>query len=154
MAKFVYSMENILQMKMKLEEQAKNEYSRRISELRTEEEKKVLLEQERERYKDQLRELIEHIVKVPEVKKAENAVEVKKMQIKQQEVVIKGKQLEVDKAQKELTYAMQERKTYEKLKEKAFDEFKAEILREEQKEVDELVSYRFGSAKDTEGDNG
>lgn len=40
--------------------------------------------------------------------------------------------------------AMVERKTYDKLKEKAFEEFKIELNAQEKKEVDELVSYRFG----------
>ena len=39
---------------------------------------------------------------------------------------------------------MKERKTYEKLKEKAFEAFKQEVNAAEQKEVDELVSFRFG----------
>ena len=38
---------------------------------------------------------------------------------------------------------MQGRKTQEKLKEKAFDRFKEELAKEEEKEIDELVSYSF-----------
>ena len=36
-----------------------------------------------------------------------------------------------------------ERKTYEKLREKKFEEFKMELAYEEKKEVDELVSYTY-----------
>ena len=43
-----------------------------------------------------------------------------------------------------------ERKTFEKLKEKAFEEFKLEIEAQEKKEVDELTSFRFGSARESE----
>ena len=43
--------------------------------------------------------------------------------------------------------AMKERKTFEKLKEKAFEKFVAEENQKEQKEVDELVSYRYGAEK-------
>ena len=39
---------------------------------------------------------------------------------------------------------MQERKTQEKLKENAFEDFKKELNAAESKEIDELVSYRFG----------
>ena len=46
--------------------------------------------------------------------------------------------------------AMKERKTFEKLKEKAFEEFKLEIEAQEKKEVDELTSFRFGSARESE----
>ena len=46
--------------------------------------------------------------------------------------------------------AMKARKTYEKLKEKAFEQFKIEIEAQERKEIDELVSFRFGAAKESE----
>ena len=36
---------------------------------------------------------------------------------------------------------------FEKLKEKAFEKFVAEENQKEQKEVDELVSYRYGAEK-------
>jgi len=39
---------------------------------------------------------------------------------------------------------MMERKTYDKLREKAFDEFMAEEKRAESKMVDELTSYTHG----------
>ena len=45
---------------------------------------------------------------------------------------------------------MKERKTFEKLKEKAFEEFKLEIEAQEKKEVDELTSFRSGSARESE----
>ncbi len=45
---------------------------------------------------------------------------------------------------------MKERKIYEKLKEKAFEEFKAEVNAQEQKEIDQLVSFRFRSAGESE----
>ena len=42
-----------------------------------------------------------------------------------------------------LKEVMIERKTYEKLREKKFEEFKQQLLYEENKEVDELVSYTY-----------
>ena len=63
--------------------------------------------------------------------------------------------LEVHKAEKQLDIVrkrlnevMIERKTYEKLREKKFEEFKAEVLYEENKEVDELVSYTYHQNED------
>ena len=41
---------------------------------------------------------------------------------------------------------MIERKTYEILKEKAFEQFKRELEEVEQKEIDELVSFKFNSS--------
>ena len=50
-------------------------------------------------------------------------------------------------AREHLNEAMKERKTFEKLKEKAFEKFVAEENQKEQKDVDELVSYRYGVEK-------
>ena len=55
------------------------------------------------------------------------------------------RQKDVEAARELLNEAMKERKTYEKLRERAFEEFKLEENRKEQKEIDELVSYRFGA---------
>jgi len=60
-------------------------------------------------------------------------------------LVIKQREKEVEVAREHLNEAMKERKTYEKLREKAFDEFKVEENKKEQKEIDELVSYRYGT---------
>lgn len=42
---------------------------------------------------------------------------------------------------------MVERKTHEKLKEKALEEYQKESLDVERKETDEIVSYRFNNPK-------
>ena len=46
-------------------------------------------------------------------------------------------------ARDKLNLAMQERKIYEKLREKAFEEFKQELNAQEKKEIDELVSFNY-----------
>ena len=43
---------------------------------------------------------------------------------------------------------MIERKTHEKLKEKAYNEFLEELSAQEDKEIDELVSYQFTNRED------
>ena len=42
---------------------------------------------------------------------------------------------------------MIERKTHEQLREAAFEAFQEELIREESKEVDELVSYTYGQKR-------
>ena len=69
------------------------------------------------------------------------------MYLRQQILVVKQKEKEVEVAREHLNEAMKERKTFEKLKEKAFEKFVAEENQKEQKEVDELVSYRYGAVK-------
>ena len=134
MAKFVFKMQNILAVKEKLESQAKAEYGLEISKLREEEQKKILLEQKKLYYEQQLTECLHDTLDMPRIK----------------QYIIKQQEEKVAKARKKLDDAMKERKTYEKLKERAFEEFKLELNAAEQKEVDELVSFRHGSKIESE----
>ena len=53
-------------------------------------------------------------------------------------------------AQAKLEIAMKERKIQEKLKEHALEEFKLELEAADQQEINELVTFRFGKAKERE----
>ena len=64
--------------------------------------------------------------------------------IAEQEVRVAEATEKVEAAREQLEEVMKERKTHEKLREKSFEEFKAEINHEESKEVDELTSYTYG----------
>ena len=86
-------------------------------------------------------------LKVGQIRRREDDVEIFRMYLRQQILVVKQKEKEVEVAREHLNEAMKERKTFEKLKEKAFEKFVAEENQKEQKEVDELVSYRYGAEK-------
>lgn len=148
MAKFIFKMESILSVKSKLEEQAKAEYSIEIMKLRQEEEKLSELNARKEAFQMKLYEAVKDTLIITEIKILEDSVENIKYNIKLQLVVIANQQKVVDRAREKLDNAIKERKTYEKLKENAFEEFKAEINAEEQKEINELVSFRFRSSSD------
>lgn len=150
MAKFIFKMENILSIKYKLEEQAKAEYRIEIAKLREEEYKLSALKQKKEEYQQKLLEEVSGKLLINKIKLLENSVENIKYNIKIQMVIVKRQEEQVEIAQQKLDNAVKERKIYEKLKEKAFENFKAELNAEEQKEVDELVSFRFGSAGESE----
>ena len=64
--------------------------------------------------------------------------------IKSQIVAIHVAEMNLEAARERLQEVMQERKTHEKLKEYAFDEYVKEVSAEESKEIDELVSYNYG----------
>ena len=140
----------ILAVKEKLESQAKAEYGLEISKLREEVQKKILLEQKKLYYEQQLTECLHDTLDMPRLKQYEQAVEDMKICIREQQHIIKQQEEKVAKARKKLDDAMKERKTYEKLKERAFEEFKLELNAAEQKEVDELVSFRHGSKIESE----
>ena len=150
MAKFVFPMESILSIKYKLEDQAKAEYGLEIAKLHEEEEKLERLEERKQKFQAELREAVSDRLDIRRIKELENSVENDKYNINIQKLIIHQQELKVEEAREKLDEAMKERKTFEKLKEKAFEEFKLEIEAQERKEVDELVSFRFGSAKESE----
>lgn len=144
MAKFVYSMQNILDMKEKLERQEKNDYSRaNVRLLEAQDELERLKDRQREQ-EEKLRQNLKESMQVLQIREAENGVEVIKMYVKQQMLRVKQRERELEEARTRLALAMRERKTFEKLREKAFQQFMEEENKKEQKEVDELVSYRYG----------
>ena len=150
MAKFIFKMESILSIKTKLEDQAKAEYGIEVMKLREEEHKLMLLEKRKHGFEQQLLEAENGRLVILSIKRLEDSVENLKYNIKLQIVVIRQQEGRVAKARAKLDNAMKERKIYEKLKEKAFEEFKAEINAAEQKEIDQLVSFRFRSAGESE----
>lgn len=145
MARFRFPMQNILNMKEKLEEQAKNEYGQANARLLAEEKKLEHLNNRLEDARLQLKNVLREVLSMTEIHKRENAVVILKGYVKQQQLVVKRCEKEVEIAREKLTEAMKERKIFEKLREKSFDEFMKEEGRKEQKEVDELMSYRYGA---------
>ncbi len=150
MAKFSFKMENLLSIKYKLEDQAKAEYGMELIRLREEERKLELLIAKKDAYQARLKDALYDDLDLREIKDLENCVEHAKYNINVQKFMLQQQQERVNRAREKLDDAMKERKTYEKLKEKAFEQFKIEIEAQERKEVDELVSFRFGAAKESE----
>lgn len=143
MAKFIFKMQNILEIKRKLEDQAKSVYADAIHALEEEKEKLQELEEKRELYEDRLTDMMLESLHIHEICRMENAIEVMKYKIREQNVAVSKAERVVENARQALNAAMIERKTYEKLKEKEFENFKLEVNAQEKKEIDELVSYQF-----------
>ena len=141
-------MQNILDVKLKLEDQAKSVYASAIGKLEEEKEKKRLLDERKTDYESKLTSMMYEKLQVMEIRQLEEAVEVIKYRIQEQMIAIKSAELRVEQARIALNVAMVERKTYEKLKEKEFEEFKLEVNAQEKKEIDELVSYTFSKPKE------
>lgn len=143
MAKFVYRMQNILNIKLRLETQAKTEYAEAAARLAQEEEKMRALLLRRRQYENEAKKNAMEKLNISEIKHSNEYVAVMRELIKQQAVRVRIAQKNLDKAREKLNLAMQERKIYEKLREKAFDEFKLELNAQEKKEIDELVSFNY-----------
>ncbi len=145
MAKFVYRMENILKLQIKLEDEAKIQLTLANNILRIEEAKLQAIYDDIAEYEDRIRNFANEILDVKELKRCNDAIAVKKMEAEETKKSIAIAQKNVDKAMQKLKEAMIERKTQETLKEKAFEEFKKEVNEEEKKEVDQIVSYQYNS---------
>lgn len=153
MAKFIYRMQNILNIKFRLEEQAKIAYGVARAKLNQEEEKLQKSFDKKSYYEELTRSFIVDKINLFEVKNNENAIEITKYQIKVQLVAVKQAEQKLEIAREKLNLSMMERKTHEKLKENAFEEFKKELDAVERKEVDELVSFKYNKTTSSEEDN-
>ncbi len=147
MAKFVYSMQNILNLNEKLEEQAKMEYATQQMILNEEEEKEQKLKDRKAAYEDEARRIRSESVNVKDMIANANAISIMGDMIKAQHGVVLKEEEVLEVKRSELEEAMKDRKTQEKLKEKAFEVFKQELAMEESKEIDQLTSYTFGIRK-------
>ena len=143
MAKFIYRMQNILNIKLRLETQAKTEYAENAARLAAEEEKMHHLASRRQQYENEAKQSAMTRVNIASIKQSNESMAVMKELMTQQAVRIRIAQKNLDRARDKLNLAMQERKIYEKLREKAFEEFKQELNAQEKKEIDELVSFNY-----------
>lgn len=150
MAKFSYRMQNILDIKEKLENQEKIEFAKANSKLLEEQDKLTKLLIRRADYEKQLKEATSEKLDFIEIKRIKEAIEIMKIMIRDQMMNVHLAEKNVEEARQRLDEVIKERKMHENLKEKAFDEFKAELNADENKIVDELVSYTYHSKEDGE----
>lgn len=144
MPKFKYRMQNILDIKVKLETQARNEFAQAQLRLNEEISKRQALIDRKRLYEEEARALRDSILDIKELNANMNAQLTMKMLIEKQETFVKRAQKDVDKKRAALNEVMQERKMHEKLREKAFEEYLEQEKISEGKVVDELTSYAYG----------
>jgi flagellar protein FliJ len=145
MTKFIYKMENILEIKSQLEEQAKTAYSNAKLEYDREESILQKLIDKQKLYQDKLINSIQDKIKLIKIHQCEEALKLYQLYINQQEKRVSLAYKKVESTRKALQEAMIERKTHEKLKEKALNDYMLEYEAWEKKEIDELISYRYGT---------
>lgn len=150
MAKFFYRMQNILDIKYKLEEQAKQEFMAVQHRLNEALDELAHLEQRKTSYMQQYMQLVSKELDVLEIDECKNAILLMDEYIVNQQQVVKRIERELELAIQKMNKAMQERKIHEKLKENQFEEFLQELNQEEMKEIDQLVSYQYNNREDAE----
>ena len=147
MAKFIYRMQNILDIKVKLENQAKIAYGMANAALREEQGKLQDIMVRRAGYEQQARELVKGTLSVHDIRECRRAIDYMKGVQRMQVMNVHAAEKNVELTRERLNAVMVERKTHEKLRERAFDEFRQELERAESKEIDELVSYTYGQRR-------
>lgn len=147
MAKFRYSMQSILNIKTKMETQAKQEFSTAKYALDKEVEKLENLKKRKSDYEEKAHELLQGTLKVRDIEDNKNAILMMDQYIAEQRMQVKKAQDELERAREKLADVMKERKMHETLREKAFENFLQEENRQEGKSIDELTSYTYGQKR-------
>lgn len=141
-------MQNILNIKLQLENQAKMEFGRQQMRLR--EEQDILQEyiDRKESYLEEGRTIRGSVMRASQLRENANALTAMDEIIELQNEQVAIAEERVKEARAKLQEVMQERKMHEKLKEKAFEQFMKDENAAEGKAVDELTSYTYGQRED------
>lgn len=141
MAKFNYRMQSILDIKRKLEDQEKMAYSNANQKLQEENQKLAMLMMKRAGYENEARELALGTIDIQKIQENKRAITTMKTLIRDQMMKVHVAEKNVELARKRLNDVMVERKSHEKLREKAFEQFVKEEAGKEMLEIDQLVSF-------------
>ena len=150
MARFRYSMQSILNIKLKLETQAKQEFSTARAALDQEEERLQALYDRKSGYEEEGTRLLSGTLKLREINENKMAIRCMEDYTVTQQINVNMAEEKLERARERLAEVRMERKTHERLKEKAFDAFLMEEKRQESKEIDQLTSYTYGQRRSEE----
>ncbi len=148
MAKFRYRMQNILDIKYKMENQARSAYANARARLDTERDKLDKLFAGKKRLENEYREMAQGSINIRDLLDGRRAIDYQRELIKIQMIEVRVAEKNFEAARVRLGEVMKDRKTHEKLREHAFEDFLMELGAQEKKEIDELVSYRYGAGRD------
>ncbi len=144
MAKFDFPMEQVFQVKKKLEKQKQLELGKAMQTLSKSQER--LLEIEGQLHEANQRfqiNLSTGRVNSSEMKSAHERIRYFHQAMTEQKKLIRQDKLKVEEAKEALKTALQDRKIFESLKEKAFESYIENEKLEEAKRLDEIVSYKY-----------
>lgn len=144
MARFRYRMQGILDIKLKMETQARQEFAQTKLLLDREEEQLQLLQDRKRMYEEQATELLKGKLDVLEIVANNESILHTEEAIAEQELQVQAARDRMEEVREKLKNVMQERKVHETLKDKAFEEFLMEEKVQESKEIDQLTSYVYG----------
>lgn len=143
MAKFRYSMQNVLDIKLKMETQARQNFSTKRYQADAENEKLNALYARKAYFEEEAQKLRIGKLEILELEANQQARFVLDHYIANQQEHVDCALRELEEARQKLMAVMIERKTHEILKQKAFDAFLIEENRAENIVIDETTSYTY-----------
>ncbi len=146
MKKFSFELQGVLEIKQKLEGQAKINFGIARAKLTAEEEKRDAIIARRESYRSMLADNLGGTLNIKEISRCEEAIDIIEEQLSQQELMVRRAEKQLELMRSRLNTVIMERKTIEKLREKKFTDYMREYNDEERKQIDELVSFRHAMA--------
>lgn len=145
MHKFKFKLEGVLSVKLRLEEQAKAAFASAMQTLNACEQRRDEAAARVKSYEAKLEELLNGVLDITEITVCRDAIRIVNEDLEEKENAVKRASNRVEMCRKNLSNAIMERKTIEKLKEKEFEDYIKEYNDEERKQIDELVSYRHNT---------
>lgn len=153
MAKFRYRMQSILDIKLKMETMAKQDFASAKNALDEEEEKLLALKKRKEEYEIRQRQLLSGKLDFMEIAEGEQAILRMDEFIHEQKKAVARAEEFLEQKRQALEEVIKERKVQEALRQKAFEEFWEEEKAAESKEIDQLTSFTYGQRMKSEQNN-
>ena len=153
MQKFGFRLESVRNLKVQMEDNAKNNLALASRELEKQKEFLTSLKTTRESSISELNSKVDQGISISQIKDYNNYLSFLKQKITEQKENVYIAQNQVDIRRESLVKAVQERKILDKLREKKYGEFLKEQGKAEQLLIDELNSFKFkdGSGEENAG---
>ena len=142
---FVFSLESLLGLREKIEEQKELEYGKAIAYLDEQIKKQEALINEQNGLLVYMKSNLKAKLDPKKLIEYSSYIDILELRIEYQTEQVNLAEQAVIKKRNELTDAVKERKMLDKLKEYEKNSYDREILLKEQKATDELVSYKYSS---------
>lgn len=146
MANFNFRLERVLNFKGTVEEIKKAEYGSAQRKLNQEEDKLNLYNQHKNAIKDK-KNISAFKTNVGNLAMYNDYMRNLDKKIKGQEEIVTNTRAELEKAKEKMIEAVQDKKAFEKLKEREYEKYLYQIKKQEEKQVDTIVNYKTSTQK-------
>ncbi|HZX20831.1 MAG TPA: flagellar export protein FliJ [Clostridia bacterium] len=145
MEKFIFRFNTVLNVKEKIEDDRKNKLGVSMRKLAVEQNKLNKLFYKKDDLVHNLEEKMQNTIKIEELRNLSYNLDMMQNIISKQIGVVEQSELETENRRKDLIEASKQKKVFEKLKEKDYEEHKYNRLKEEYALTDEIVCYKAAS---------